>query len=79
MRKIASLDGTLLTKEQTIALKLHEQPYLIIIPQSFFQNHGIDSKVIEFDLVLLDEKISLLGPKIPNPSVMQSTAERIVN
>ena len=79
MKKLASLDGTLFTKEQTIALKLHEQPYIILIPKSILTNHGIHAENIEFNLVILDKKIALLGPEVPDPRAIQSSAKRIVN
>ncbi len=39
--KLASLSSILFSKEQTIALKLQEQPYIILIPKSILQKYGI--------------------------------------
>ena len=78
MKKLASLPSILFSKEQTIALKLKEQPYIILIPKSIIQKLGITDENLDFKLVINENKITLLGPELPNPRVRQPTAKEIV-
>jgi len=78
MKKLASLPSILFSKEQTVALKLKEQPYIILIPKSILQKHGITDENLDFKLVINENKITLLGPELPNPRVRQPTAKEIV-
>jgi len=39
-KKLAKIPATLLGKKETVALKLKEEPYLIIIPKIFFDKAG---------------------------------------
>jgi len=78
LKKITKLSSILFSKEQTVALKLHEQPYIILIPKSIIQKYGITEESISFDLVISENKITLLGPQVPNPRVNQSSAKEIV-
>jgi len=41
-----------MNKDQAVALKLEEQPYLIIIPKSILQKLGITKDEFSFELVL---------------------------
>ncbi len=51
-----------MNKDQAIALKLEEQPYLIIIPKSILQKLGINEEEISFDLVIEDNRLCLVAP-----------------
>jgi len=78
MKKLAILLSSLFSKELCAALKLQQQQYLLLIPKSIFEKYGIWDENISFDLVISENKITLLGPEITNPRVRQSTAKEIV-
>ncbi len=71
MKKLAKIPSFLLSKEMSAALKLEQQSYLIIIPKNILEELDVDSPYLSFDLVILDNKLSLLGPKLINPSVIK--------
>jgi len=72
MRKKISIPATLFSKEQTVALKLQEQPYIILIPKSILEKYGINSDNLSFDLVLDNNRITLLGPVKAEPEANHS-------
>jgi len=78
MKDLTSLSSILFSKEQTVALKLKEQPYIILIPKSILQKYGITEENPSFHLGISENRITLLGPHIPNPRVNQSSAKEIV-
>jgi len=78
MKKLATLLSSLFSKELCAALKLQEQQYVLLLPKSIFEKYKISSENISFDLVISENKITLLGPEITNPRVRQSTAKEIV-
>ena len=78
MKKLASLPSILFSKEQTVALKLKEQPYIILIPKSILQKYGITEENPSFHLGITKNRITLLGPLIPNPRVNQPPARDAV-
>ena len=79
MKKTIRIPCQLMTKDLAASLKLVEQPYLILIPQSLLSNHGFTSESITFDLTITDGKISLIGPAVSSdPRVTQSGFEEIV-
>ena len=59
MKKLASLPSFLLSKELASQLKLQSQHYVILIPKKF-----VTSSDPTFDLVLENNRITLLGPVI---------------
>ena len=71
MKKLAKIPSFLLSKEMSAALKLEQQSYLIIIPKDILEELDVVSTYLSFDLVILDNKLSLLGPKLINPSVIK--------
>jgi len=75
MKKLATIPSFLLSKEQTAELKLQHQSYLLIIPQDLVSKAGITNEFLSFDLVILDNKLSLLGPKVSNPRVKPPAKE----
>ena len=72
MKKIATISSILFSKEQTVALKLQEQPYIILIPKSILAKYGINSDNLIFDLVLDNNRITLLGPTKDEPEAYHS-------
>ncbi len=72
MKKLATISSTLFSKEQTVALKLQEQPYIILIPKSILAKYGINSENVIFDLVLENNRIMLLGPSKAEPEANHS-------
>jgi len=78
MKKLTSIPSILFSKEQTIALKLKEQPYIILIPKSIIQKLGITEENLDFKLVINENKITLLGPELPNPRVKPPAKEIIL-
>jgi len=77
MKKLAQIPSFLLSKEQTAQLKLQHQSYLLIIPQDLVSKVGITNEFLGFDLVILDGKLSLLGPKVTHPRVKPPAKEVI--
>ncbi len=75
MKKLAQIPSFLLSKEQTAQLKLQHQSYLLIIPQDLVSKVGITNEFLGFDLVILDGKLSLLGPKVTHPRVKPPAKE----
>ena len=66
-------------KDTSSALKLDEQPYIILIPKSVLTAAGIASDTFTFELIVKDGKLSLIGPSIPgSPRATQSGFEEIV-
>ena len=55
----------LMSEEQTKALRLKEQPYIIAISKKLFTNYGIKENHLEFELTVdKDKKLVLIGPTI---------------
>ena len=73
MKKLATIPSFLLSKEHAAALKLQEQSYVLLVPKKLVATAGVTNEYLSFDLVILDNKLSLLGPKVANPRVTQST------
>lgn len=71
MKRLAKISSTLFSMEQTVALRLQEQPYIILIPKSILEKYKIFSENLSFDLVIQDKRIALLGPLTTGPEVMQ--------
>lgn len=63
------IPSQLFSKDQATALKLQEQPYIILIPRSLLQKYGIISDTVEFDFTIFNNKITLVGPVVRNPRV----------
>ncbi len=60
MKKLASLPSFLLTKELVTQLKLQNQHYVVLIPKKF-----VESPDPTFDLIIQNNRLSLIGPEIP--------------
>jgi len=60
MKKLASLPSFLLTKELSTQLKLQNQHYVVLIPKKF-----VTSSDLTFDLVVQNNRLSLIGPILP--------------
>ena len=60
IKKLANIPSYLLTPELTTALKLHEQFFIILIPQKLIQKLGCNEDEINFDLVKYENKIHLI-------------------
>jgi len=67
MKKLATIPSFLLTNELATQLKLQNQHYIVLIPKKFVI--GADPV---FDLVIQNERLSLIGPEIPR---VTATAE----
>jgi len=68
MKKLAKIPSFLLSKELATQLKLQNQYYVVLIPKKF-----VTSADPTFDLVLENNRISLLGPATERvPEVNQS-------
>ena len=78
MKKLAKIPSTLFSTEQTVALRLQEQPYVILIPKSILEKCKIFSENLSFDLVIQNKRIALLGPLVACPEVMQHPREEEV-
>ncbi len=78
MQLIAKVCAQLLSPESSASLRLKEQPFVILIPKSLLTKFGLVEDEIIFDVVIENNKLSLVGPQIPNPRVKQSSAKEIV-
>lgn len=79
MKKLAKIPCNLLPKDLSISIKLEEQPYIMLIPISVLHKAGIFDNSITFDLSIIDDKISLIGPSVnSSPKVSQSVSEESV-
>jgi len=61
MKKLTTIPCSILSKELSANLKLSEQPYIILIPKSLLQKHGIYSENLSFNLIIKNKTVSLLG------------------
>jgi len=79
MKKLAEIPCQLLEKDASSALKLDEQPYIILIPKSVLIAAGLASNTFTFELIVKDGKLSLIGPSVPgSQGVTQPGFEEIV-
>jgi len=60
MKKLAKLHSFLLSKELSTQLKLQNQHYIVLIPKKF-----VTSSDPTFDLIIQNNRLSLIGPEIP--------------
>ncbi|MEX0763999.1 MAG: hypothetical protein WD033_02370 [Nitrosopumilaceae archaeon] len=76
MKKLAKIPSFLLSSELASSLKLQDQSYIMIIPKPILAETGVTGDNLDFDLVVKDGKLSLIGPSVPgNQRVMQSSEE----
>lgn len=82
MINLAKISSQLILKDIARNLKLKEQHYLMILPQSILQKYGINSEEISFNLSIGDsDKLTLIGPKIgsqPKSDTSNSTRGEFV-
>ena len=69
MKKLATIPSFLLSKEQSVSLKLQHQSYLLLLPLQMVRKLGIVSDNLSFDLVIHDGKLLLVGPDLSDPRV----------
>ena len=62
--KIARIPSFLLTPKDTQTLRLQNQAFLLIIPQKLIAKY-YSSTELSFDLIFENNRLSLLGPKLP--------------
>ena len=75
MKKLATFLSSLFSKELCAALKLQEQQYVLLIPKSLLEKYKISSENITFELILDNNRITLLGPSTREaPEANQSSA-----
>ena len=74
--KHIKIPSFLLSKEHTVALKLKQQPFIFIIQRHILQKYEIDSKDLSFDLVILNNKLTLVGPTVASQRVAQPQNSR---
>ena len=79
MKKLAILLSSLFSKELSAALKLQEQQYVLLIPKSIFTKYKISSENITFELILDNNRITLLGPPVPVGPAAAPLANRMHN
>ena len=69
MKKLAKLHSFLLSKELSTQLKLQNQHYIILIPKKF-----VTTSDPTFDLIIQNNRLSLIGPSIPRVTATTSGA-----
>ena len=62
VKNLARIPAILLKEELSSNLKLQEPPYIILVPKSIIQKLGIFDESLDFDLVINENKITLVGP-----------------
>ena len=77
MKKLAEIPCQLMEKETSSALKLAEQPYIMIIPKPLLTEIGVTGDSLDFDLVIKDGKLSLIGPSVPGSQRVMQPVEEI--
>ena len=79
MKRLGKIPSQLFSQEQTSSLKLKNQPYVILIPKEIFQKKGITNDDILWDLIIKENKITLVGPCVSaSRRVKQPSTEEIV-
>jgi len=78
-KNLAILLSSLFSKELCAALKLQEQQYVLLIPKSIFEKYKISSENITFELILDNNRITLLGPHVPAGPAAAPLANRMHN
>ena len=76
MQLIAKLCAQLLSTDSSASLRLKEQPFVILIPKHLLTKFVAEDE-ISFELIIENNRLSLLGPKITK-RVTQSSAKEIV-
>jgi len=79
MKKLATLQSSLFSKELSAALKLQQQQYVLLIPKSLLEKYKIYSENITFELILDNNRITLLGPHVPAGPAAAPLANRMHN
>ncbi len=64
VKNLAHIPSILLKRELSSNLKLKEPPYIILVPKSIIQKLGIFDESLDFDLVINENKITLVGPSV---------------
>ena len=63
MKKLARIPSFLLSPNEAAKLRLQNQAYMIIIPKKLVENFDILSSELSFDLIIENNRLSLLGPE----------------
>ncbi len=73
--KVANIQATVLTKEQSQVLKLKDEQYLVIIPKKLFNKLGITKSEFTFDLISDKDKVSLVVNRLARKLETEPTEE----
>ena len=74
MKRIAKVRAQLLSPESSASLRLKEQPFIILIPKHLLTKFVAEDEIV-FELIIENNRISLLGPKTRGaPEANQSSA-----
>ena len=76
MTIVSKIPAQLLCSELSTSLRLKEQPFIILIPKSLLTKFVVEDEIV-FELIIENNRLSLLGPKITK-RVTQSSAKEIV-
>ena len=77
MKKIAKIPSFLLSNELASSLKLQDPSYMMIIPKPILAATGVTAENLDFDLVVKDGKLSLIGPSVPGSQRVMQPVEEI--
>ncbi|MBS1267835.1 MAG: hypothetical protein MAG458_00548 [Nitrosopumilus sp.] len=73
MKSFAKISSHLMSKDQSLELKLENQHYIMIFPKDLIEKLGIFSDELNFKIVLDNsKKLTLVGPNISNLSKSDS-------
>ena len=74
MQRIAKVCAHLLSIESSASLRLKEQPFVILIPKHLLTKFVAEDEIV-FELIIENNRLSLLGPKIPKRVTESSRVE----
>ena len=73
MKSFAKIPSQLMSKDQSLELKLKDQHYIMLIPKGLIEKLGIFSDELDFKIILeKSKKLTLIGPNISNLSKSDS-------
>jgi len=74
LKILAKISSFLLSQEEATSLRLKHQSYLLLIPKQLIVQANVGDK-LSFDLVIENNRLSLLGPKITKRVTQSSRVE----
>ncbi len=77
MQRIAKVCAQLLSPELSASLRLKEQPFVILIPKHLLTKFVAEDEIV-FELIIENNRLSLVGPKIQPRVTSSQSGEMII-